>query len=94
MDYDLQSDDLDEPDEYYLLAKRHTEADKQRASLFSNGRLVSVIKKEINPSVTEEQDRNFTPKFQPVPTPVNADEERYKMFARLQRLEERALHGN
>jgi transposase len=88
MDYNMQSDDLDEPDEYYLLAKRHSEADA----------LTRIERKKVvaRASVPEPRENynNFTPKFDPVPTPTNADEKWLEVVARLQRLEERALHGD
>ncbi|MFA5071604.1 MAG: hypothetical protein WC511_04565 [Candidatus Pacearchaeota archaeon] len=88
MDYNLQSDDLDEPDEYYLLAKRHTEADFESRRIEREKRAKSFVSQQ------EESYRDFTPKFEPVPTPANADEKWQEVVARLQRLEQVALHNS
>jgi hypothetical protein len=95
MDYDLQSDEQeDESDKYYLLAKQHAEADVLARTLFPNGRLKVDSKPEVSVPSIEEPYKDFTPKFQPVPIPINADEKWQEVVARFQRLEEKALHGD
>ena len=92
-DYNPQVDDYDdESDKYYLLAKQHAEANVLARSLFPNVRIKEDSKPPVSP--TKEPYRDFTPKFPPVPTPVNADDKWREVVARLQRLEERALHGD
>lgn len=80
-DYSIQSDDLDTPEDYHLLAKQHAEADA----------LTQWGRKKIVPAShfpkPKEVYRDFVPKVQRVSEPKDSEEGWQRIIKSIERME-------